>query len=77
MIGFSDLILYKYTIIGGNVSLEDFRRYEPRVYENRFMVRLDDEYRAYITPPPSSGVLLAVLMKLMKGREADFLFCDI
>lgn len=41
------------------------------------MVRLDDEYRAYITPPPSSGILVAVLMKLMKGREDDILFCDI
>lgn len=38
------------------------------------MVRLDDEYRAYITPPPSSGVLVAVLMKLMKGIEAYFYF---
>jgi gamma-glutamyltranspeptidase len=54
-------------LLGGNVTVEDFNRYEPRVYEDRFMIRLDEHYRLYTVPPPSSGVLVSSIMRIMKG----------
>lgn len=49
------------------MTIDDFNRYEPRVYENRFIVKLDDKYRLYTVPPPSSGILIPTIMRIMKG----------
>lgn len=47
--------------------MEDFKRYEPRVHQDRFLVRLDDNLRMYTVPPPSSGVLIPAAIRIMKG----------
>jgi hypothetical protein len=49
------------------VSLNDLRQYRAIVYENEYLIRLDEQYRMYMPPPPSSGILVAFIMKLMKG----------
>jgi gamma-glutamyltranspeptidase len=49
------------------MTLEDFRRYKPIVYEDRLMVRLDDNLRVYAPPPPSSGIFLPTIMRIMKS----------
>lgn len=49
------------------MTLEDFRRYRPNVYEDRLMVRLDDNLRVYAPPPPSSGILVPTIMRIMKS----------
>ena len=49
------------------MTLEDFRRYKPTVYEDRLMVRLDDNLRVYAPPPPSSGILVPTIMRIMKS----------
>ncbi|CAF0712388.1 unnamed protein product [Brachionus calyciflorus] len=54
---------------GGNVTLEDFARYKARIHKNRFQVVLDDNLRIYSAPPPSSGILVPFIIKLMKHFE--------
>lgn len=49
------------------MSLNDLRQYRAIVYENEYLIRLDEQYRMYMPPPPSSGILVAFIMKLMKG----------
>lgn len=62
-----NLIIFSYlTFLGGNVTLQDFRIYEPRVDEDRFVVKLDDEYRVYAVPPPSSGILISIILRIIK-----------
>jgi len=31
------------------------------------MIDLDENYRIYVPPPPSSGILVAFIMKIMRG----------
>ena len=49
------------------MTIEDFKRYEPRVYQNRLMVRIDENLRAYVPPPPSSGVLIPAVLRIIRG----------
>ncbi len=60
---------YKFLLLllkGGRLSLNDLRNY--RVAERTPMeVRLDDKYRAFVLPPPSSGMLVTFIMNLMKS----------
>ncbi|RNA12997.1 gamma-glutamyltranspeptidase 1-like [Brachionus plicatilis] len=51
---------------GGNVTLEDFKEYQARVHKNRFEVPLDENLRIYTPPPPSSGILVPFIIRLMK-----------
>ena len=52
---------------GGNVSVEDFKKYAVITHVNRIIVDLDENYRVYVPPPPSSGILVPFIMKIMKG----------
>lgn len=54
-------------ISGGNVSLKDFNIYAPRVHEDRFLIRLDSNLRLYTAPPPSSGILVPTVIRIMKS----------
>ncbi len=56
-------------IKGGNVTLDDLRDYRAIVHENNYVIRLDNVHRMYVPPPPSSGILVAFIMKLMKGNS--------
>lgn len=51
------------------MTLEDFRRYEPRVYQDRLIVRLDNNLRMYVAPPPSSSVLIPAILRIVKGKS--------
>jgi gamma-glutamyltranspeptidase/glutathione hydrolase/leukotriene-C4 hydrolase len=42
-------------------------------------MKLDDNYRIYFAPPPSSGILVAFMMKIMRGfdvKAQDWLFAN-
>jgi gamma-glutamyltranspeptidase/glutathione hydrolase/leukotriene-C4 hydrolase len=56
---------------GGAVTTADFRDYSVEVDEDRFAIRLDDEYTAYASTPPSSGILVAFILKLMRKFVPD------
>lgn len=49
------------------MTLEDFRRYRPIIHEERFLIRINENLRAYTLPPPSSGVLVTTIMRIMQG----------
>lgn len=53
--------------IGGNFTREDFKKYKVITHSDRLMIRLDENFRIIIPPPPSSGVLVAFIMKIMRG----------
>ncbi len=50
------------------MTLDDLRDYKAIVHENNYVIRLDNVHRMYVPPPPSSGILVAFIMKLMKGN---------
>jgi gamma-glutamyltranspeptidase/glutathione hydrolase/leukotriene-C4 hydrolase len=52
---------------GGNITEMDFHEYEAKIEENRLVIRLDDNYRIYAPPPPSSAILVAFILKLMRN----------
>jgi gamma-glutamyltranspeptidase len=52
---------------GGIVTIEDFNSYEPRVHEDRFIIRLNENLRLYAVPPPSSGILIPTIMRIMQS----------
>ena len=58
------------------MSLNDLRQYRAIVYENEYLIRLDEQYRMYMPPPPSSGILVAFIMKLMKGLYYIIIFLN-
>ena len=51
------------------MSLNDLRDYRAIVHENNYVIKLDNVHRMYVPPPPSSGILVAFIMKLMKGGK--------
>ena len=52
---------------GGNVSEKDFENYQASVYENEVIIQLDENYRMYSPPPPSSSILVGYILRLMRG----------
>jgi gamma-glutamyltranspeptidase/glutathione hydrolase/leukotriene-C4 hydrolase len=52
---------------GGQVTAEDIHDYTVKVDENRFVVSLDENYRVYANAPPSSGLLIAFVLKLVRN----------
>jgi gamma-glutamyltranspeptidase/glutathione hydrolase/leukotriene-C4 hydrolase len=52
---------------GGNVSLEDFQNYKALVLEDRLAIRLNDELRLFVPPPPSSGIIIPTVLRIMSG----------
>ena len=63
----TELIVEEMNENGARVTLEDFKNYNVIVHVNRFMINFDVNYSIYVPPPPSSGILVAYIMKLMKG----------
>ncbi len=63
----TDTILKEINENGGQISAEDIHEYNVKVDENRFVVRLDEDYRVYANAPPSSGLLIAFILKLMRN----------
>ncbi len=51
---------------GGNVTKKDFNTYKAYVKEP-INVALDENYRILSIPPPSSGVLIGFIMRIMRG----------
>lgn len=51
---------------GGNVSQNDFNNYKALLKEP-FSVALDENYKLYTAPLPSSGVLVSLIIRIMKG----------
>ena len=54
---------------GGNVTVKDFNDYEVVVHENNLGISLNKNYRVYVPPPPSNGVLIPFILKLMQGFD--------
>lgn len=50
------------------MTREDFRRYEARVHRERLVVRVDENLRIYVPPPPSSGILVPTVIRIMKSK---------
>lgn len=47
--------------------MKDFQDYQTKIYENELPIRLNDDLRLYAVPPPSSGILVAFILKMMSG----------
>jgi gamma-glutamyltranspeptidase len=45
--------------------------YKAKIETNRLAFELDDELRAFVPPPPSSGILIPAIMKIMKSFLKD------
>ena len=56
---------------GGIVQEKDFNEYTIKNETDRFVIKLDDHYRIYSFPSPSSGLLIPFIMKIMKGFGLD------
>ena len=57
---------------GGNMTESDLNNYNVTMActnynESCFVLKLDENYRIHLMPPPSSGILLLYAMKLMRG----------
>jgi gamma-glutamyltranspeptidase/glutathione hydrolase/leukotriene-C4 hydrolase len=52
---------------GGNWTVRDLNDYQVRVHENRYEMRLDDKYRMFAPPPPSSSILVGLILRVMSG----------
>jgi gamma-glutamyltranspeptidase/glutathione hydrolase/leukotriene-C4 hydrolase len=52
---------------GGNVTEQDFALYQTRYFKDRLVIRLDNDLRVFVPPPPSSGILVPFIMKVMRG----------
>ncbi len=53
---------------GGNVTYEDFEKYKAFVREP-ITVQLDENYKIFTPPLPSSGMIIILIMKIMKGLK--------
>jgi gamma-glutamyltranspeptidase/glutathione hydrolase/leukotriene-C4 hydrolase len=53
----------------GNFTVQDLNDYRVGVYENANQVQLDDEYKMFVPPPPSSAILVAYVLQVMRGYE--------
>ena len=51
---------------GGNMTKEDFNDYKAYV-KPPIDVALDTNFRILSVPPPSSGVLIGFIMRIMRG----------
>lgn len=56
-----------FCVLGGNVTIDDFKNYQTITHEDKYVIKLDENYRAYVPAPPSSGILIPFIMKVMKG----------
>ena len=56
-------------IKGGNVTLEDFLKYNTVIETNISPINIDDNHKLYYQNLPSSGILIPFIMKLMKGKK--------
>ena len=63
----SGLVVSEVNKNGGNFTIEDLQTYDVIVHEDKYVMNLDENYRIYFAPPPSSGILVAFMMKIMKG----------
>lgn len=51
---------------GGSVTTEDFRNYKALIKPS-ISVNIDSDHRLFTQPPPSSGVLIPFIMRIMRG----------
>jgi gamma-glutamyltranspeptidase/glutathione hydrolase/leukotriene-C4 hydrolase len=65
----NEIFNFDFNLLGGNVTRDDFKNYRARVHTDRFMIKLNDNLRIYTPPPPSSGILVAFILKLMSGIQ--------
>jgi gamma-glutamyltranspeptidase len=68
--------IFVYFVKGGSVTSEDFQNYKALV-KKPIIVNIDAEHRLYTLPPPSSGVLVAFIMRVMRGKLNYSLFFKI
>ena len=52
---------------GGTMTLEDLRNYKP-IIRKPIKVKLRNQ-TLYTSPPPSAGVILARILKILKGKQ--------
>ena len=57
---------------GGTMTLEDLRNYKP-IIRKPLKVRLGNQ-TLYTSPPPSSGAILARILKILKGKPDGYKF---
>lgn len=56
---------------GGNVTIKDFAEYQVKVEEIDHVIKLDEVHRVYASPPPTSSVLIAFVLQVMRSFVAD------
>lgn len=61
-----NLLQLELNSLGGNVSIEDFQNYKPTVTDAS-SVNIDGFNRLFTLKPPSSGLLVGLVMKIMRG----------
>jgi gamma-glutamyltranspeptidase len=49
------------------MTLNDLSNYAVRVSNDKYSVKIDDEYRILLPPPPSSGLVVSYILKIMRG----------
>lgn len=69
----SDMV-YEINQNGGNVTLEDLNSYNAEVFEVQQGLDLKDGYKIHTLPPPSSGLLVAFIINVMKGTKSLVFF---
>jgi len=55
---------------GGNVTLDDFKSYKALLKEP-IDINLDENYKLLSAPLPSSGILVALIMRIMRGYNLN------
>lgn len=54
---------------GGNVTLDDFKNYKAYV-KTPITVSLDDNFTLHTVPPPSSGIIISVILRILRGNSS-------
>lgn len=54
---------------GGILVEQDFNNYKAIVHKDRLMVKINDDLRAYLPPPPSLSVLITFVLRMMNGFD--------
>ena len=55
---------------GGKVILDDFKNYRA-IVKKPVTMNIDNEFRIFTQPLPSSGILVGFIIKLMKGDYGE------
>lgn len=63
--------IYVLKILGGIATVEDFNNYKSLV-KKPIVMQLKNNYKMLTQPPPSSGILVGFIMRLMNSKKKIF-----